>query len=62
MLRFILERHEMIYDAEINNQDFYTIDIDVPEIESALTRGWKGEGGFERNRLIGVEIVPNRQG
>jgi len=58
MLRFILERHEQDHNAGLDRRDYYTIDIDLPEIEAALQRGGRGEMGFELHRLVGVEVLP----
>ena len=57
MLRFILERHEQNHNFGIDYRDYYTLDIDIPELETALKRGGSGEMGFESHRLIGIEVV-----
>lgn len=56
MLRFIIERHEMVYDAGLDRRDFYTIDLEIPELEAAIKRGGQGPGGFESHRLLGAEL------
>ena len=60
MLRFIIERHEQNNNQCTDWKDCYTVDIDVPELEKALTRGGYGEMGFESHNLLGVEVLsPN---
>lgn len=61
MLRFIVERHEMHYGPGIDRRDYFTLDIDLPELEGMLVRGGSGEGGFESWRLIGVEVLPTEK-
>jgi len=57
MLRFIVKRHEMVFDAGIDRTDYCTLDIDCEELEAILQRGGKGPGGFESWSLVGVEII-----
>lgn len=57
MIRFIVERHEQDHYAGIDDKDFYTLDIDVPNLEKMLRQGGRGEGGFEKWKLIGVELL-----
>ena len=59
MLRIIIERHEQDNNSGVDRKDYYTLDLDIPELEAALTRGGHGEMGFETHRLIGVEVRPN---
>lgn len=64
MIRFIIKRHTVDLNEGSNNEDYYTIDADVPELEACLRRGGSGEMGFERHRLIGCEVIeprPERQ-
>jgi hypothetical protein len=58
MVRFIILRHEQDHNSGCDNRDYYTLDIAVPELESALSRGGKGPAGFERHTLIGLEVLP----
>ena len=60
MIRFVVECHEMQYGPGIDRRDYVTVDMELPERESLLERGGKGEGGFESWRLLGAEILqPN---
>ena len=59
MLRIILERHELDQHSGMERNDVYTLDLDIPELEAALTRGGRGDSGFEVHRLIGVDVLPN---
>lgn len=62
MLRFII-KHKW-RDAISGAEDEYlrTIDIDLPELQDALTVGGYGEHGYDMATLVGVEILPNRDG
>ena len=59
MIRFVIEVHEMQYGPGIDCRDYVTLDVDLPELESMLKRGGKGEGGFESWRLLGAEVLPS---
>lgn len=57
MLRFILKRRsDNSYGA--TSELLETLDLHVPELEAALTRGGMGEGGpgYDLTDLVGVEI------
>lgn len=58
MLRFVLERHEVSMNTGLESRDLVTCDVDIPALERLLKQGGRGENGFERWRLIGVEIDP----
>jgi hypothetical protein len=54
MVRFILNRkHDDGHGATW--EGYETLDIDVPELECALTRGGRGSG-YDITQLVGVEI------
>lgn len=57
MLRFIIEKHEYDFNSGLERKDYRTILIDLPEMEDILSKGGRGECGFESWKLIGVEIV-----
>lgn len=57
MIRFVVECHEMYYGPGIDRRDYVTVDVELPELEALLTRGGKGEGGFESWRLLGAEVL-----
>jgi hypothetical protein len=56
MIRLIIECHNAEFWTEINRKEYVTIDVDLPELENLLTRGGKGENGFEMWRLVGAEV------
>ena len=58
MIRFVVECHEMQYGPGIDRRDYVTVDVELPELEALLTRGGRGEGGFESWRLLGAEVLP----
>lgn len=57
MLRFILKRETNNENIGYCGTGYDTILLDVPELETLLTRGGCGEGGFDETTLIGVEVV-----
>lgn len=57
MLRFIVQRHEVDCGPCFERRDFFTLDIEVPQLEAMLRRGGKGEMGFDSWTLQGVEIM-----
>ena len=61
MIRFIVQNQH--YDGNLGGGwiDYYTMDLEVPELEEALTRGGHGEMGFDRHILVGVEILGNKE-
>ena len=61
MLRFIIQNQREDKHIGLGLTDYYTLDIDVPELEDALTRGGHGEMGFDLHSLMGVEILTGRQ-
>ena len=61
MLRFIIQNQREDGRLGVGFVDYYTLDIDVPELEAALTRGGHGEMGFDRHSLVGVEVLNGRQ-
>ena len=38
----------------------FTVDFDAPEVEAELRRGGRGEMGFERVCLEGVEVIRDK--
>lgn len=67
MIRFIVKVQR--YDGECLNalkSDFYTVDADCPELESALRSGGQGGGpdgdAFEKHELIGAELRTPKEG
>lgn len=57
MLRFIVKREVFDEHSGQKSSGFRTIDIDVPELQAALTHGGFGESGYDETSLVGVEIL-----
>ena len=57
MLRIILKRICHNEDLQIHDEALFTVDIEQPEIEALLRSGGCGNGGYERTRVIGVEVL-----
>lgn len=62
MLRFILKNKWRDGASGAEGEDLRTIDIDVPDLQDALTVGGYGESSYEMAALIGVEVLPNQMG
>lgn len=58
MLRFIIKRIVHHEDGPYHAEFFETVDIDLPILESLLTRGGGGDGGYDESHLVGVEVLP----
>lgn len=58
MLRFIIRRQWKDGYSGAEGEHFQTLDIDVPELQDALTAGGYGEQGFDMPSLVGVEVLP----
>lgn len=56
MLRFLLKKTYGSYDQP-KKEDFYTIDIEVKELEDRLNSGGHDQYAFEFTDLIGVEVL-----
>jgi hypothetical protein len=58
MLRFVLKRKTNdVYSGAVFSTVF-TIDANVPDLESALSRGGYGaEQGYDLTELVGVEVL-----
>ena len=61
MLRFIIKMSACHSFTHELFETLYTVDVDVPEIEAALTSGGQGDG-YEIHKLIGVEIITAEKG
>lgn len=58
MIRFIIKRH-MDNARTVGTSTFETIDVDVPELEAALTGGGHDfAGSYDLRELVGVEVLP----
>ena len=62
MLRFIFKQTNCDDNRSDKRETHYTIDIDSPVLQAALTSGGSGPMGFERHELIGVEVLPPNVG
>jgi hypothetical protein len=61
MLRFILKRRIKDNVSTLEYENFYTLDVDCPELERHLLRGGCGEDMYDYTDLIGVEILETEQ-
>lgn len=58
MLRFILKcKNGDQTCGRLDWEYLYTLDIDVPALEQALTRGGRSQYGYELHELVGVEVL-----
>ena len=57
MLRFILNRETFYEVNQMHGGGHFTVDIDVPELESLLRSGGSGESGFDMTDLVAVEVL-----
>jgi hypothetical protein len=60
MLRFILRRETYSTVDELRTSDLFTVDAEVQALEDALCAGGRGEAGFDRTELVGVEVLPKK--
>lgn len=60
MLRFIIKNKWRDGTSRAEGEDLRTLDIDVPELQDALTVGGYGESGYDMASLLGVEVLPNQ--
>lgn len=58
MIRFILKQSFVDVVSELREGSFFTVDIEVPELESILLAGRYDQYGHKHNSLVGVEILP----
>jgi len=57
VIRFIIKRH-MDNCRTVGTSTFETFDVDVPELEAALTGGGHDHGGsYDVRELVGVEVI-----
>lgn len=61
MLRFIIKSRWSDGISGAEGECLKTIDIDVPELQDALTIGGYGQAGYDIASLVGVEILPNEK-
>lgn len=58
MIRFIIKRH-MDNGRTVGTSSFETFDVDVPELEAALTGGgFDFACSYDLRELVGVEVLP----
>jgi hypothetical protein len=57
MLRYVMKYTYRKKYSGMEGTDYYTIDGDAEEVESALRSGGYDENSFEHHELIGVEII-----
>ena len=61
MIRFICRHNWKDSISGAESHSLFTIDAEIPEIESVLTKGGFGENGYEFNECIGVEVVIQKE-
>lgn len=59
MLRFILKREVKDGFNGLVSEGYQTLDLNVPELETALQQGGFSETAYDQTTLIGVEIRSN---
>ena len=57
MLRFIFEHVEKQEGHDRGFEHLFTRTFDVPEIERILTDGGYSSCSYERNKLVGIEVI-----
>jgi len=57
MIRILLKTVYHNEDMQIHDESFHTLDIKNQELENILLKGGCGNGGYERTRVLGVEII-----
>ena len=57
MIRIILKTISHNEDLQFHDEGYCTLDINNQELEKILTSGGWGNGGYERTRVIGAEII-----
>ena len=62
MIRFIVECHKSDFNSGLERRDYVTVDVGVPELERLLSKGGRGDMGFESWRLLGAEVLPETIG
>lgn len=62
MLRFIIKNKWRDGASGAEGEDLRTLDIDVPDLQDALTVGGYGESGYDMASLVGVEVLPKGAG
>ncbi|MEX3933315.1 hypothetical protein AB4Y32_16180 [Paraburkholderia phymatum] len=60
MLRFIIKTKWREGHSGAEGEFFKTIDLDVPELQDALTLGGYSENSYEMAQLIGVETLKDQ--
>jgi len=57
MIRILLKTIYHNDDMQIHDESYSTMDIENNNLEKRLLAGGHGNGGYERTRVIGVEII-----
>lgn len=58
MIRFVVQCHEFDFNCGMERKTIHTVDREIPELEEMLSRGGRGEMGFESWQLLGAELIP----
>jgi len=57
MIRVIYKTVYHNETMQMHDESFGTMDIENRELEKLLLKGGFGNGGYERTRVIGVEVI-----
>ena len=57
MIRFIIERHYKCPSSGVEDVTYETLDLNVPELEQALTSGGVAETHWDIRTFKGIEIL-----
>jgi len=57
VLRFILRNHRLDSANGLRTDGFFTLDLEVPELERVLIDGGCGESGYDYSEFVGCEII-----
>lgn len=60
MLRFVFQVSRLDGNTGLKTKGIETIDIDVPELESVITKGGLSENSYEVHDLFGIEILTGK--
>lgn len=61
MLRFIIREKWKDGFSGAEGERIRTLDVDVPELQDALTIGGYSEHSYDIANLVGVEVLPNKR-
>jgi len=62
VIRIILKTISHNEELQFHDEYYRTLDITNRELENILLQGGWGNGGYERTRVIGVEVISKDDG